>query len=117
MTDIQRFHPTTRMHQMVAYNGLVFTAGQCAEATMGQGATEQTTEILARIDALLREAGTDKTRLLSATIYLADIADFDAMNKAWDPWVSPDGKPVRATVEARLTDPAFKVEIAVVAAA
>jgi len=117
MSEIKRFHPTARMHQMVAHNGLVFTAGQCAEATMGQNATEQTVEILTRIDSLLREAGTDKTRLLSATIYLADIADFDAMNKAWDAWVSPDGKPVRATVEARLTDPGFKVEIAVIAAA
>ena len=84
---------------------------------MGGNATDQTVEILERIDRLLREAGTDRTRLLSATIYLADIADFDAMNQAWDAWVAPDGKPVRATVEARLTDPGFKVEIAVVAAA
>ena len=117
MTDIKRWHPTARMNQMVAYNGLVFTAGQVAEENAGNSVTEQTSEILRNIDSLLAEAGTDKSRILSATIYLADIASFAEMNTVWDAWVAPDGKPVRATVEARLAGPEFAVEIAVIAAA
>ena len=117
MTDIQRWHPTARMNQMVAYNGLVFTAGQVAEENAGNSVTEQTTEILRNVDSLLAEAGTDKSRILSATIYLADIASFGEMNTVWDAWVAPDGKPVRATVEARLAGPQYAVEIAVIAAA
>lgn len=117
MTDIQRWHPTARMNQMVAYNGLVFTAGQVAEENAGNSVTEQTTEILRNIDSVLAEAGSDKSRILSVTIYLADIASFAEMNAVWDAWVDPDGKPVRATVEARLAGPQFAVEIAVIAAA
>jgi len=117
MTDIKRWHPTARMNQMVAYNGLVFTAGQVAEENAGNSVTEQTAEILRNIDSLLAEAGTDKSRILSATIYLADIASFAEMNTVWDAWVAPDGKPVRATVEARLAGPEYAVEIAVIAAA
>jgi enamine deaminase RidA (YjgF/YER057c/UK114 family) len=117
MTDIERWHPTARMNQMVAYNGLVFTAGQVAEENAGNSVTEQTSEILRNIDSLLAEAGSDKSRILSATIYLADIASFAEMNTVWDAWVAPDGKPVRATVEARLAGPQFAVEIAVIAAA
>ena len=116
MTDIKRWHPTARMNQMVAYNGLVFTAGQVAEENAGNSVTEQTAEILRNIDSLLAEAGTDKSRILSATIYLADIASFAEMNTVWDAWVDPDGKPVRATVEARLAGPQYAVEIAVIAA-
>jgi enamine deaminase RidA (YjgF/YER057c/UK114 family) len=116
MTDIQRWRPTVRMHQTVAFHGLVFTAGQVADATAGRTVAEQTVEILARIDELLKEAGTCKHRLLSATVYLADIATFDAMNAIWDQWVAPDGKPVRTTIEARLTSPDFSVEISVIAA-
>ena len=116
MTDIKRWHPTARMNQMVAYNGLVFTAGQVAEENAGKSVAEQTAEILRNIDSLLAEAGTDKSRILSATIYLADIASFAEMNKVWDAWVAPDGKPVRATVEARLAGPQYAVEIAVIAA-
>jgi enamine deaminase RidA (YjgF/YER057c/UK114 family) len=117
MTDIKRWHPTARMNQMVAYNGLVFTAGQVAEENAGNSVTEQTAEILRNIDSLLAEAGSDKSRILSATIYLADIASFAEMNTVWDAWVAPDGKPVRATVEARLAGPEYAVEIAVIAAA
>jgi enamine deaminase RidA (YjgF/YER057c/UK114 family) len=116
MTDIQRWHPTARMNQMVAYNGLVFTAGQVAEENAGNSVTEQTSEILRNIDSLLAEAGTDKSRILSVTIYLADIASFAEMNAVWDAWVAADGKPVRATVEARLAGPQYAVEIAVIAA-
>jgi enamine deaminase RidA (YjgF/YER057c/UK114 family) len=77
---------------------------------------EQTTAILARIDALLVQAGTDKTKLLSATIWLADIATFAEMNSVWDRWVSPGNTPARATVEAKLAGTEYKVEIAVIAA-
>ena len=116
MTEINRWHPTARMNQMVAYNGLVFTAGQVAEENAGKSVTDQTAEILRNIDSLLAEAGSDKSRILSATIYLADIAGFAEMNTVWDAWVAPDGKPVRATVEARLAGPEYAVEISVIAA-
>jgi enamine deaminase RidA (YjgF/YER057c/UK114 family) len=78
--------------------------------------TEQTREILATIDKLLAEAGTDKTRILSATIYLADMATFAEMNTAWDAWVAPGATPARATVEAKLAAPSYTVEIACIAA-
>ena len=116
MTEIKRWHPTARMNQMTAYNGLIFTAGPVAEENAGKSVAEQTTEILRTIDSLLAEAGSDKSRILSATIYLADIASFAEMNSVWDAWVSPDGKPARATVEARLTGPDYAVEISVIAA-
>jgi enamine deaminase RidA (YjgF/YER057c/UK114 family) len=116
MTDIQRWHPTIRMNQAVVHAGLLYTAGQVVDRAAGEGAEAQTAEILRKIDALLVDAGTDKHRVLTASVHLADIADFDAMNRAWDAWVPHDHKPVRTTVEARLTDPAFKVEIGVVAA-
>lgn len=113
--SIQRVHPGPRMSEMVIHNGTVYLAGQIAE----DGSTEveaQTRDILRQIDALLAEAGTDKSRLLSAIIYLADIATFAQMNAAWDAWVDPGNAPARATVEATLADPACRVEIMVVAA-
>jgi enamine deaminase RidA (YjgF/YER057c/UK114 family) len=76
----------------------------------------QTRQVLAAIDRLLDEAGTDKTRILSATIYLADIGTFAQMNSAWDTWVPQGHTPARATVEAKLAPPAYKVEIQVIAA-
>ncbi len=116
MPEITRLHPTVRMHQVVIHNGTIYTAGQVAEANAGDSIEAQTREILERIDALLAEAGSAKNRILTAYVYLADIADFAGMNSVWDAWVAPDGKPVRTTIEARLTDPAFKVEIGVIAA-
>lgn len=116
MTEIKRWRPTARMNQMVAYNGLIFTAGQVAEENAGKSVAEQTAEILRNIDSLLAEAGSDKSRILSATIYLADIAGFGEMNTVWDTWVAPDAKPARATVEARLAGPEYAVEISVIAA-
>ena len=79
-------------------------------------ATLQTEDVLKQIDALLAQCGSDKTRLVDATIYLADMADYAAMNLAWDNWVAPGCAPARATVEAKLADPAWKVEIKIVAA-
>ncbi|MCP3729973.1 RidA family protein [Sphingomonas sp. MG17] len=116
MTEIRRWQPTVRMHQAVAHGGLLFTAGQCAEANPDADAQGQAEEILGRIDRLLADAGTDKSRILSASIYLADMSDFAAMNRAWDAWVAPGEMPARTTIEAKLTDPRFAVEIGVIAA-
>jgi enamine deaminase RidA (YjgF/YER057c/UK114 family) len=116
MSDILRWQPTVRMHQAVAHNGLLFSAGQVADASRGKSVAEQTAEILDQVDRILYDAGADRSRLLSATIYLADIKDFDEMNSIWDAWIAPDGKPARTTIEARLTEPDFAVEISVIAA-
>lgn len=116
MTDIKRIVPGQRMSQAVAYGNLVFLAGQVAQRAAGASVTEQTKDILARIDELLAEAGSDKTKLLSATIWLTDIATFNEMNAVWDPWVAPGSTPARACVEAKLAAPQYTVEIAVVAA-
>jgi enamine deaminase RidA (YjgF/YER057c/UK114 family) len=112
---IQRVHPGPRMSEMVIHNETVYLSGQIAD----DGSTDvesQTRDVLRQIDALLAEAGTDKSKLLTATIYLADIGTFAEMNKAWDAWVDPANAPARATVEARLAAPEYLVEIQVVAA-
>ena len=116
MTDIKRISPAKRMSQAVVCGNLVFLAGQVAQRAPGASVAQQTKDILARIDELLAEAGTDKTKLLSATIWLTDIATFDEMNELWDGWVAPGAAPARACVEARLAAPQFTVEIAIVAA-
>ena len=112
---IQRLHPGPRMSQAVIHGNTVYLAGQVA-ADPTQDVAGQTRQILAAIDQLLAEAGTDKTRTLSATIYLADIGTFAQMNSVWDTWVPQGHTPARATVEAKLAAPAYKVEIQVVAA-
>jgi enamine deaminase RidA (YjgF/YER057c/UK114 family) len=104
------------MSQAVVHGGLAFLAGQVALDAPGGSVADQTRSILARIEDLLGRAGSDKTRILSATIWLADMATFGEMNAVWDAWVPPGAAPARATVEARLAAPEFKVEIAVVAA-
>ena len=112
---IQRVHPGPRMSEMVIHNETVYLSGQIAD----DGSTDvesQTRDVLRQIDALLAEAGTDKSKLLTATIYLADIGTFAEMNKAWDAWVDSANAPARATVEARLAAPEYLVEIQVVAA-
>ena len=113
---IQRIQPGKRMSQAVVHGNMVFLAGQVAVDKPGASVAEQTRNILERIDALLKEAGTDKTRLLSANIWLADIARFDEMNGVWDAWVAVGCAPPRATVEAKLASPQYTVEIAVIAA-
>ena len=112
---IRRLHSGPRMSQAVICNGLVFLAGQVAEDT-SQDVTGQTRQVLAAIDRLLAEAGADKSRLLSAQIFLADMADFAAMNKVWEAWVAPGQTPARATVQATMAAPNYKVEIVVTAA-
>ena len=104
------------MSKAVVHGTTVYLAGQVADKSAGKSVAEQTKEILSIIDALLREAGTDKTRLLSASIWLTDISTFAEMNGEWDRWVSPGNTPARATVEAKLAAPQFKVEIAAIAA-
>ena len=114
--SIQRFHVGPRLSEMAVHNGTIYLAGQVAEDA-SQDISGQTRQILAAIDKLLAEVGSDKTRILSTTIYIADMADFAGMNAAWDAWVVPGATPPRATVEASLAKPGYKVEIQVIAAA
>lgn len=111
---IERLHPGPRMCQAVIHGGMVYLAGQVAEKA--EDVEGQTREILGQVDALLAEAGTDKSRILTATVYLADIGQFAAMNRAWEAWVDPRNPPARATVEARLATPRHLVEVVVTAA-
>ncbi|WP_210496262.1 RidA family protein [Microvirga antarctica] len=113
---IQRFKPGPRMSGAVVHGNTVYLAGQVAEKTAGQSVTEQTKEILAKIDGLLAEAGTDKSKALMANIWLTDIGTFQEMNAVWDAWVSAGNSPARATVEAKLASAPLKVEIAIIAA-
>ena len=116
MSDIKRLSAGPRMSQGVMHGGTVELAGQVALGAHGTSVAEQTQDILSRIDALLAEAGTDKTRILSATIWLADIANFAELNGVWDAWIVPGQTPARACVESRLATPDFTVEIGVIAA-
>ena len=113
--SIQRFHVGPRLSEMAVHNGTIYLAGQVAEDA-SQDISGQTRQILAAIDKLLAEVGSDKTKILSTTIYIADMADFAGMNAAWDAWVVPGATPPRATVEASLAKPCYKVEIQVIAA-
>ncbi|AWM88808.1 RidA family protein [Microvirga sp. 17 mud 1-3] len=113
---IQRINPGPRMSGAVVHGNTVYLAGQVAEKTAGQSVAEQTKEILAKIDDLLQQAGTDKSKLLMVNIWITDMATFQEMNAVWDSWVSQGNTPARATVEAKLAAPQFKVEIAVIAA-
>ena len=112
---IERLHTGPRMSQAVIHGDTVYIAGQVATDPSAD-VPGQTQQVLASIDALLGEARTDKSRILSATIYLADIGTFGQMNSVWDAWVAPGQAPARATVEARLAAPQYKVEIQVIAA-
>ncbi|WP_102960716.1 RidA family protein [Mangrovicella endophytica] len=112
---INRIDPGKRMSDAVVYNGFVFVAGQVGEA--GADITEQCRTALAAVDEALEKAGTDKSRILQTTIWLADMADFAAMNAVWEEWVVPGQTPARATGEAKLADPSYKVEFIVIAAA
>jgi enamine deaminase RidA (YjgF/YER057c/UK114 family) len=114
--NIRRIGPGPRMSKAVVHGNIVYLAGQVAEAAAGKSVAEQTREILSMIDALLKEAGSDKTKLLSVNIWLTDIKTFAEMNQIWDAWVAPGNTPARATVEAKLEAPQFTVEIAAIAA-
>lgn len=113
--SIKRIKPGPRMSGAVVHNGIAYLSGQVSANAAGGSVTEQTKDILAIIDGLLKEAGTDKSKLLSANIWLADMSTFAEMNAVWDGWVSPGNTPARATVEAKLAAPQYTVEIMVTA--
>ncbi len=114
MTIITRYGIGPRMSEAVSYNGILWVAGQVGNP--GESVTQQTATCLAEVDRILAAAGSDKTRILSVQIWLADIASFAAMNAVWDSWVPQGHTPARATGEARLATPEYKVEIIVTAA-
>ncbi len=113
---IERHHTGPRMSQIVVHGDTVYLAGIVAHANKGKSVTDQTREILATIDDYLAQAGSDKSKLLRANLWITDMADFAEMNAVWDAWVSPGNTPARACVEAKLASPDYKVEIMVVAA-
>ena len=113
---IQRFDTGPRMSQVVIHGDTIYLAGVVANAAAGKSVTEQTKEVLSIIDGHLAKAGSDKSKLLTTTIYLTDMGTFAEMNAVWDDWVSPGNTPARATVEAKLASPKYGVEIMVIAA-
>ena len=114
--SIQRFETGPRMSQVVVHGNTVYLAGVVANKTAGESVTKQTEEILSIIDGHLASAGSDKSKLLTATIYITDMKTFPEMNAGWDGWVSAGNTPARATVEAKLAAPKYTVEIMVTAA-
>ena len=114
-TDIQRFNIGKRLSEIVVHNKTVYLAGEVADDTSAD-ITAQTEQVLAKIDRSLKQVGSDKTRLLSAQIFLPDMKDFAAMNAVWEKWVVAGQTPARATIEAKLANPAYKVEIMCIAA-
>ncbi len=112
---IQRFDVGPRMSEMAVHNGTIYLAGQVADDAT-QGIEGQTRQVLAAVDALLARVGSDKARILVAQIFLVDMADFDGMNAVWDAWVCTGNTPARATVQAQLAKPGWKIEMVVTAA-
>ena len=113
---IQRFDTGPRMSQVVVHGDTIYLAGVVASKAAGESVTKQTQEVLSIIDSHLAKAGTDNSKLLTATIYLTDMKMFAEMNAVWDGWVSKGNTPARATVEAKLAAPRYGVEIMVIAA-
>ncbi|QOF74713.1 RidA family protein (plasmid) [Aminobacter sp. SR38] len=112
---IQYFQSGSRMSQAVVYGGMVHIAGQVANDRKA-GIESQTRDVLAKIDQLLAEAGTSKSKLVAVNVFLPQIGDFEAMNSIYDAWVDPERLPARACVEARLADPDLRIEITAIAA-
>jgi enamine deaminase RidA (YjgF/YER057c/UK114 family) len=113
---IKRIGAGKRMSEAVIHGGKVYLSGFVAEKAAGKSVKEQTADILGQIDATLKHAGSDKTKVLKANIWLTDIKTWTEMNEAWDAWVAPNQTPARATVESKLAAPEFDVEIMVEAA-
>jgi len=112
---VRRYHVGDRLSEMAVHNRTVYLAGQVADDAT-QDIRGQTRQVLAMVDKLLAEAHTDNAHILMAQIFLADLADFDAMNEVWDDWIPPGDAPPRATVQAALAHPQWKIEIVVTAA-
>jgi enamine deaminase RidA (YjgF/YER057c/UK114 family) len=112
---LRRFHVGDRLSEMTIHNGTVYLAGQVA-GDASQDIRGQTTQVLAAIDKLLAEAGTDKAHILMCQIFIQDLAEFPTMNEVWEDWVAPGDAPPRATVQANLARPQWKVEMVVTAA-
>ena len=115
MQEVERVNVEKRLSDMAVYNGVAYLAGQVPDDPK-LDIEGQTAQVLATIDGLLATAGTDKSRILMAQVFLANMKEFNGMNRAWDAWVPPGDAPPRATVETRLANPDFKVEIVVTAA-
>ncbi|EON18720.1 aminoacrylate peracid reductase [Cupriavidus necator] len=113
---ISRINTGVRLSDVSIHNGTVYLAGQVPRKTLDQGIEAQTAEVLATIDNLLAEAGSSKERILSCQIFLTDIADIAGMNSVWDEWVAKGQCPSRATVQAQLANPAWRIEIVITAA-
>lgn len=113
---IQRIRPSSRFCEVSIHNGVAYFAGQVPENTLEKDAYEQTREVLSLIDQLLQEIGSHKSHILNAQVFLADMQDYAQFNQAWDEWVDVENPPSRATVEAKLAVPAWKVEIVITAA-
>ncbi|MBU2277995.1 MAG: RidA family protein [Gammaproteobacteria bacterium] len=111
---IKRILPGNRYSEAVIAGGFIYCAGMVPAQTDGD-IVAQTKDVLAQLDELLTQCGTDKTSVIDTVIYLADMADYSGMNIAWDSWIAPGHAPARATVEARLADPAWRIEIKVTA--
>ena len=112
---IQRHNVGKRLSEIVVHNGVAYLAGEVPDDA-SKDITGQTEQVLAKIEKLLKSVGSDKSKLLSAQIFLPDMGDFAGMNVAWEKWVIPGQTPARATIEAKLANPAYKVEIMCVAA-
>lgn len=112
---IKRIDVSHRFSEVAIYNGVAYLAGQ-VPTDASKNAYEQTKQVLGEIDKFLAKAGTDKSQILMATVYLANMGDYAEMNRAWDEWVAENNAPPRAAIEARLADPNWKVEIVVTAA-
>ncbi|HQZ06317.1 MAG TPA: RidA family protein [Burkholderiaceae bacterium] len=115
-SSITRTHTTSRMSKIVRHGDLVYLCGQTSGGTDIADVAGQTSEVLRRIDRLLKEAGTDKSKLLTALIHLRNISDFAAMNAVWDVWLPEGAAPARTTVQSALASDSLLVEITVVAA-
>jgi len=115
MPQLTRFHVGPRLSEMAVHNGTVYLAGQVPDDTT-QDIRGQAAQVLAMVDKLLAEAGTDKSRILMTQIFLTDISEIAAMNEVWDAWIPAGHTPPRATVQVRLANPAYKIEIVVTAA-
>ena len=115
LPDITRLHVGTRLSEAAVFNGVIYLAGMVPECAATDIAS-QTADVLAQVDRRLAELVSDKRRILRAQIFLADLADMAGMNAVWDAWVAPGHAPPRATVQARLGDPSWRIEIVVTAA-